>query len=183
MKDIASRLEVGTMSLYYYISDKADLLTHMVGKIYADIEVPSPARPWRERMEAIAYQLYRGHQAVPGLDPHLFMLADPPLPAVLTVAQAAYDAAADGGLDPREAALTSRAVLGYAADRGASTAKRLAIRRANPAVRKMTAVDGTVDMVEGPSYAELVSDYDDVFSFGLTCLLDGVSAQVRRQPD
>jgi hypothetical protein len=104
----------------------------MTGRLYADVEVPSAARPWRDRLEAIAYQLYRGHVTVPGLDPHLFLLATPPLPAVLAVGTATYRALLDGGLGDRDAGLAGRALLGYAADRGASTAKRLALRRANP---------------------------------------------------
>jgi len=180
MKDVASRLEVGTMSLYYYVDDKATLLVQMVGRLYADVEVPSVARPWRERVEAIAHQVYRGHQAVPGLDPHLFILAEGALASVLTVANAANRAMHDAGLEERAAGMAARTVLGYAADRGASTAKRLALRRANPELPTLHTVDGTIEAGEGPSYAELVGDYDDLFAFGLGCLLDGIDQQIPR---
>ncbi len=182
MKDVATRLEVGTMSLYYYVDDKTTLLVQMVGRLYADVEVPSAARPWRERVEAIAHQLYRGHQSVPGLDPHLFILAEAPLASVLTVANATNRAMLDAGLHERAATMAARAVLGYAADRGASTAKRLALRRANPTLPKLQSVDGTVEAGEGPSYAALVGDYDDVFAFGLGCLLDGIDQQIPLPP-
>ena len=37
MKDVATRLDVGTMSLYYYVPDKAALLAHMVGELYEGV--------------------------------------------------------------------------------------------------------------------------------------------------
>ncbi len=56
MKRIATELGVGTMTLYYYVRTKSDILALMHDAILADIIVPEPDSPygWRDALTAIS---------------------------------------------------------------------------------------------------------------------------------
>jgi AcrR family transcriptional regulator len=54
MRRIAQDLGVGTMSLYYYVKTKADLIGAMDDAIMAEVVVPSLPRNWRAALVAIA---------------------------------------------------------------------------------------------------------------------------------
>jgi AcrR family transcriptional regulator len=69
MRQVADRLEVGTMSLYTHVPGKAELTDLMIdtafGELYADVDAPS-GQPggWRGALEFIAtrnWDLYRRH--------------------------------------------------------------------------------------------------------------------------
>jgi AcrR family transcriptional regulator len=67
MRRLAERLGVEAMSLYNHVKDKKDLLEGVVGLVVSRIERPDPARPWRERLEAVVLGLYEALSAHPGL--------------------------------------------------------------------------------------------------------------------
>ena len=50
MRKLAQALGVEAMSLYHHVGGKEDLLDGMVDLVYAEIELPSGARGWREAM-------------------------------------------------------------------------------------------------------------------------------------
>lgn len=56
MKRVASELGAGTMTLYYYVRTKADLVALMQDAILADLLIPGDELPsgWREAVTAIA---------------------------------------------------------------------------------------------------------------------------------
>jgi AcrR family transcriptional regulator len=56
MRRVASELEVGTMSLYYYVQTKAELLDLMHDEMMGEVVVPEGELPddWRGALEAIA---------------------------------------------------------------------------------------------------------------------------------
>ena len=54
MKRIAEELDCGTMTLYYYVRTKADLVTLMHDAILAEILLPQLPSGWREAVSAIA---------------------------------------------------------------------------------------------------------------------------------
>jgi AcrR family transcriptional regulator len=56
MKRIASELGAGTMTVYYYVRNKADVVALMQDAILADILIPGPELPggWRDAIAAIA---------------------------------------------------------------------------------------------------------------------------------
>jgi AcrR family transcriptional regulator len=54
MKRIAEELDCGTMTLYYYVRNKADLLALMHDAILAEILVPQLPAHWREAVYTIA---------------------------------------------------------------------------------------------------------------------------------
>jgi len=54
MKRIAAELDCGTMTLYYYVRTKADLVALMHDAILAEILLPRLPADWREAVSAIA---------------------------------------------------------------------------------------------------------------------------------
>src|SRR6516162_6100277 len=54
MRRIALEMGVGTMSLYYYVKTKADLVAAMDDALMSEVLAPSLAGNWREALTEIA---------------------------------------------------------------------------------------------------------------------------------
>src|ERR1700677_1658081 len=54
MRRIAQEMGVGTMSLYYYVKTKADLIAVMDNALMAEVLAPSLPANWREALTVIA---------------------------------------------------------------------------------------------------------------------------------
>jgi AcrR family transcriptional regulator len=54
MRRVAQELGVGTMSLYYYVKSKAELISAMDDALMAEVVVPTLPKDWREALTAIA---------------------------------------------------------------------------------------------------------------------------------
>jgi AcrR family transcriptional regulator len=54
MRRIARELNVGTMSLYWYIDSKEELLQLMLEKVQGEAEAPEPSRDWRADLREYA---------------------------------------------------------------------------------------------------------------------------------
>ena len=54
MRRVAQKLGVGTMSLYYYVRTKADLIAAMDDALMAEVVAPSLPRDWRKALIMIA---------------------------------------------------------------------------------------------------------------------------------
>ncbi|ROO82860.1 TetR family transcriptional regulator [Actinocorallia herbida] len=54
MKAVAARLGMGTMSLYRYVADRAELEELVVERVLADVDTATPDGPWRERVAVLA---------------------------------------------------------------------------------------------------------------------------------
>jgi AcrR family transcriptional regulator len=54
MRRIAQEMGVGTMSLYYYVKTKADLIAVMDDALMGEVLAPSPPANWREALAVIA---------------------------------------------------------------------------------------------------------------------------------
>lgn len=164
MKDVAGRLQVGTMSLYYYVPDKAALLDEVVSLLYGAVELPPREAPWRERVESIARQIYTGFAEVPGLDP----FAPPRLPPHehrTRVANAMLTALHDAGLPPSEASVAAMVVLGFAVGRGTASTRR-----------PRTASGVPEPAAEHPPGLGIPGVGSDVaFDLGIQLLLDGLA--------
>jgi AcrR family transcriptional regulator len=167
MKDVAGRLGVGTMSLYYYVPDKAALLDELVARLYGEVVLPDRCAPWPEQVDLIARQLYGGFCGVPGLDP-MAALRQPPHAHVSRVMNATLAALHDAGLSPHDAAVASMVVLGFAVGRGTAATRPV---RATTAAR--------LDTGRLAPETELVHPASDqVFDFGLKVLIDGLAQRV-----
>lgn len=177
MKDVAGRLGVGTMSLYYYVPDKAALLDELVARLYSEVVLPDRAAPWSEQVDAIARQLYDGFCGVPGLDPFAAM-RQPPHEHVSRVMNATLAALHDSGLPAQDAAVASMVVLGFAVGRG--TAATRPVRATGPLARNGNGNgNGHLDGDRLTPRTELVHPASDqVFDFGLKVLIDGLAQRV-----
>ena len=181
MKDVAARLGVGTMSLYHYVDDKSDLLTHMVSRLYEGVALPPEGEPWRERLGTIATQVYRAYVAVPGLHSHV-ALTSPPLASAGRVADGTMAILMRAGLDRRNAMKTAMVVLGYAANQGDASAQRLLLWREHPDRRdEIAAAIARADSqaeLQGLRAEALFLPYDELFEHGLDLLLDGLAVRL-----
>ena len=52
--ELADQLGVGAMSLYYYVPNKDELITHMVDLVFSEIELPSMDVDWKTAMRRCA---------------------------------------------------------------------------------------------------------------------------------
>ena len=72
MRNVAAKLDVGTMSLYRYVTGKDDLLDLILDAAYGEIKLPqSSAMPWRQRFRRIALDSRRVLKRHPWLGPLL----------------------------------------------------------------------------------------------------------------
>ncbi|GAA4443032.1 TetR/AcrR family transcriptional regulator [Actinokineospora soli] len=58
MRRVAERLGVGTMSLYTYVQNKADLVAAMRDHVVGEVAVPDPAGDWRTELSGYARGLW-----------------------------------------------------------------------------------------------------------------------------
>jgi len=79
MRRVADALKVGTMSLYYYVTTKDDLISAMDDALMGEVLLPALPKPWRRAMTEIArktHAMYLRHpwslvammSATPGLN-------------------------------------------------------------------------------------------------------------------
>ena len=59
MRRLAERLGVQAASLYNHVRDKHELLALLADAICAEVREPNPRRPWREQLEAVAWDYRR----------------------------------------------------------------------------------------------------------------------------
>jgi len=180
MKDVAVHLGVGTMSLYHYVPDKAALLTQMAGELYARVDVPPAHAPWEERLRTLLTQVYDGFVRTPGLEP-VVQFGEPALSHYGRVADAVLAALSTSGLGRDDAIRAMMVLTGYAANRGAATARRDQLLGTSMAAR--------ADIVEQltnsphPLIRDVAAEaaevpHDEVFAFGLDIAIGGIKARV-----
>ncbi|HEY5987085.1 MAG TPA: TetR/AcrR family transcriptional regulator [Streptosporangiaceae bacterium] len=57
MRRIARELNAGTMSLYWHVTSKEELLDLMIDSIQGDLNVPNPSGDWREDLRTLAWTM------------------------------------------------------------------------------------------------------------------------------
>jgi len=64
MRQVATKLNVGTMSLYRYVPSKAELIDVMLDRVYGEqvADMPDPKVGWRKGLEQIARSLWNLYQ-------------------------------------------------------------------------------------------------------------------------
>jgi AcrR family transcriptional regulator len=118
MRAAAERLGVTPMALYRHVGDKQGLLDGLVERLLAEIPLPDPGLPWRDRLARLAAGIRAIARAHPDLFPLMFQR-----PAVTPAAQrpreAVYAALREAGLTEEEVVRTERLlstfILGFAA--------------------------------------------------------------------
>lgn len=171
MRRIAEDLGVGTMSLYYYVKTKADLIGAMDDAIMAEVLVPSLPTNWRAALAAIATRTRDAFLRHPWAL-HSMLSVAPGVNAMRHFEQC-LEALAETALTTKEKltllATVDDFVFGYAL-REAATQKKIDVDFA-----KSQLATG-----EYPRLAEVFRDgpvpvSSDRFQFGLGLILDRVA--------
>ena len=191
MRGLAKKLGVGTMSIYWYVPSKDDLLDLVVDAVRGEIEVPDPGTgDWRTNSSILAHNTRRvllRHQWMvnlaavgPPVGSHTLSLVDHAL--------ALFD---HSGADPMTVVSSFMAidtfVMGYV--------MREQQERANDYYERALSHDEIEDLAE--TYHDYMQQYphiqamiragidpdspdsrDERFEFGLECLLDGIAARL-----
>jgi TetR/AcrR family transcriptional regulator, tetracycline repressor protein len=171
LRAVAQAVGAGTMSLYWYIDGKDDLVDLAVDQIMSAVEVPRRG-DWRARVRRLARSFYGvlvDHPAV------LPLLAEGVTvgPNLLRVHEALLDALLEAGLSPRDTAHAATAIAGVVTNIGVA---------ATPGPDRWTSGKAMTDL--SPAHfprtvalaAELTgADAEEQFLYGLDLLLDGIA--------
>jgi len=199
MRRIARELHSGTMSLYWHIRSKEELLDLMIDAIVGEPGVPEPSGDWRADLRAIACNtrdaLHRHRWAV------TFMGGRPPLGPKslrnLDRALGVFDALdVDKGTAMTTLMAVNTYVLGavvrelqemngehYMAEvfAGLSEAEKAALlREFTERIRGAGRYPHMVAMLAEGIDPDASETRDERFEFGLDCLLDGIAVRLTR---
>jgi AcrR family transcriptional regulator len=112
MRTVAARLGVGTMSLYRYVSDRADLEHLVVNQVLSGIDGGLPRGSAGRRLAVLAEQVRRAVADHPAVTP-LLLVHRHRAPASLSWGETVLGVLTDAGLTGRRRVLAFRAVLAY----------------------------------------------------------------------
>lgn len=197
MRRIARELGAGTMSLYWHIGSKDELLDLMVDAVQGEMETPEPSGDWRADLRTI------GRNTRAGLYRHRwvmdFIMSAPPFgPNQLRNAERSL-AALDGlGLDKATALNVLMTVVTYVT--GAVLRELQEIRTEREMERQAAELSDAelkqlradyMDWLRGsgryPRLAEMIDEgidpdaaetRDERFEFGLGCVIEGIGARL-----
>jgi AcrR family transcriptional regulator len=194
MRRVAEALDVGTMSLYRYVPGKAELLDLMLGRVSApDPSVASLGDDWRTAMERLGrgmWRLYLRHPWLPFVDQSRPLLG----PNSLDGFEFALHGLDDSGLTSQqkvnaigliEAFVSSAARVHH----NAATAElRTGLSTEEFWEAQAPVMEKAMSTGRHPLIATLDEDAfaataEEVFEFGLRCLLDGLEALVDSRQD
>ena len=197
MRRIARELGSGTMSLYWHVASKDELLDMMIDAIVGEAQAPEPSGDWRADLRAGACAtrdaLHRHQWAVN------FMSTRPPAgPKMLRNLERSLGALDGLGLDKATALTTLMAVGTYvlgAVLREQQEAngeryiaelfedvpeaeKQAVIREFTERIRTSGHFPRMVAMLDEGVDPDAAETRDERFEFGLDCLLDGIAARL-----
>lgn len=113
MRRIARRMGVGTMSLYYYVPKKADLLSGMVDLVFEEVEAPPDGMlDWVDRLVFVSLSFRRAAIKHPSVIP-LIASGSVSGPVVLRSTEAYIEAIVRRGFAPETAAHVYRLAASY----------------------------------------------------------------------
>jgi AcrR family transcriptional regulator len=190
IRSVASRLGVGTMTLYRYIPSKAELLDLMLDRMNGPPPDALPT-PWRPAMEAVAHQLwllYTDHRWLPFVDQTRPVLG----PNAVRALELVMEALADSGLTDREKVALTVTIEGFVASlaRTENSAVTAQLRTGTTHQDFWAAQEATlVTAMETGEYPHMAALGEEAFSDttadvlqrGIAMILDGVQALLDRR--
>lgn len=195
MRRVAERLGVGTMSLYTYVSGKAELIDLMLDAIHLETQPEVPHGTWREQLETIA----RDQWALARRHPWMLHIATtrPTLgPGIIAKYERELRTVEGLGLDDIEMDSIITLINDYVAGAARSAINALDVKRSGmddaarwaatePWLAKVLNPDqypvaSRVGTTTGQHY-QAVSNPDHAFEFGLQRVLDGIEALVQQR--
>lgn len=184
MRQVARELDCGTMSLYTYVSSKAELLELMVDQVHTEIKRPADDLDWRGQVFALAlqyWQLYHRHPWI--LQSNLVRLSLGP--HFLDATELMVGALERLGLPPGDIQQSAMAISSYI--HGAARSSMLATeasRQAGVSEHEFEKARAEFwqryfDLDRYPVHTRLwtfgaLNDGRDPFEYGLNRLLDGI---------
>ena len=199
MRRIARELGSGTMSLYWHVASKDELLDMMIDAIVGEAQAPELSGDWRADLRAGACAtrdaLHRHQWAVN------FMSTRPPAgPKMLRNLERSLSALDGLGLDKATAITALMAVATYVLGAvlreqqeangerymaelfaGMSEAEKQAVvGEFTERIRKSGHFPRMVEMLNEGIDPDAASTRDERFEFGLDCLLEGIAARLSR---
>lgn len=186
MRNVGKELGVEAMSLYHHIANKEALLDALVDRIFADIALPEPGRPWREAMRDRAASA----RAVLARHPWALGLLDSrptPGPALLrhhdTVLGCLRGAGFPIALTAHAISVIDAYVYGFVL-----TESSLPFQAEGEVEAVAGGLLDALPAGEYPHLAELIVehalapgyDYADEFGYGLELVLDGLEERLAR---
>ncbi|MGA9494078.1 MAG: TetR/AcrR family transcriptional regulator [Mycobacterium sp.] len=182
MRTLAQRLDSGTATLYRHFTGRADLVAHVVDRLFGSAELDIArlsTMPWQEACKTAVHSMFevlRRHRNVAPL-----LAEDVPIgPNALAARERMVGFLLANGFPPelaaRSYATLARYVLGFAIQTGAS---------GDPDDARLTQVFRDLDPRMFPATVA-VAEYvpvplDDEFAFGLELIVDGLAQLLRRR--
>jgi AcrR family transcriptional regulator len=118
MRAVAARVGVTPMALYRHVGDKSQLLDGLVEQLLAELPLPEPGLPWRDRLGTLSAAVRATARRHPGVFP-LLLQRPAATPGALRVRESLYGALREAGVPdaevPQVERLVSTMVLGFAA--------------------------------------------------------------------
>lgn len=113
MRQVARRLDAGTMSLYYYVPSKGELLEGIVDFVFEQVkQAPDNIQGWADRVVSVSLSFRRVALAHPVVLP-LIASGSVSGPAVLQSTEGYLGAILQEGFDPQTTAQVHRATTSY----------------------------------------------------------------------
>jgi AcrR family transcriptional regulator len=113
MRRVATALETGPSSLYAHVVNKGDLDELLIGRLCAEIDLPSPdPAAWRQQLISVCAQLRDQYLRYPGISRAAFAVAPSNLDT-LRVAEGMLAILLAGGIDPQTSAWAIDSLLLY----------------------------------------------------------------------
>jgi len=113
MRRVASALETGPASLYAHVVNKDDLDELLLGRLYAQIDIPEPdPAAWRQQITSVYAQLRDQYSRYPGISRAALAVVPTNL-ETMRVNEGMFAIVLAGGADPQAAAWTIDAMTLY----------------------------------------------------------------------
>lgn len=182
MRTLAQRLDSGTATLYRHFTDRADLVAHVVDRVFGSVELDIArlsTMTWQEACKAAVHSMFdalRRHQNVAPL-----LAEDVPIgPNALAARERMIAFLLASGFPPplaaRSYATLARYVLGFAIQRTGA--------RSDPDDASLAQVFHDLDPLMFPATVAVAEHIpvplDDEFAFGLELIVDGLTQSLQR---
>jgi len=181
MRRLADELGVGTMTLYGYFRNKAELLDALMDVSVSVTAADLPeSGPWRDRVVTLAQTMRAWLESHPALV-QVRMQQTMTRPSQFVVTERVVEALIDAGLDRADAARAFRLLFTYVFGFVAFSPTA----QADSARREVRAALAALPPDEYPLLSSMGDEAaaaaagDEQFAYGLESILDGIEAQAR----
>jgi AcrR family transcriptional regulator len=184
MRTLAQALDSGTATLYRHFGSRADLIAHVVDRVFGGVELDAAklrTMAWQEAGKTAARTMFDALRSHPNVAP--LLAEDVPLgPNAMAAREGLIGILLDNGFPPELAALSyatlARYILGFAIQI-TGTRSDLDDARLNQVFHDLDprTFPATISVADS-----LPVPLDDEFAFGLELIIDGLTHALQRYP-